>query len=605
MNHDRFYPPPWVTGKHTAQVRARRANCSTADLLFGVADDQTPSLLSIFVRRFLGRPLRHQRRMRRRNYPDDPIKELYEAAKSGDADLLDDVFQRMNVNERASALETTTDYGVQIASGCTCRYFTPLMIASNYGHVNAVTCLVKHGANIDTQDEYGNTALHFAVYGEALEVANKLLSLGASQLYNRDRLTPLLLASEIRKPSMVESLIERPECTKEQRIDALEFLGASCATLICCDFNDADIVKAFQYVKRGMEERFQDPSHPLLKQPTEPVEAYQNRKESQTPEELAQIEGDVDAILMESLIITERILGTDSSQLLRQILYVAGYHEDYENFDICIGLHRHSMEISQRCYYGGLWSWCFDPLTVFFKMVKNGVPPRQEVLVEFLEKAFLEHERIREVLKMRRELFGHLIRDLFHLIMTTLLLNASLRLLQTIAKGEICEADKNSSLTVFLRKLSCLNPRGEQGDTLLHLAAVEQCLVFGDSAETLGFSCAETVKFLLNAGFDVNTINNNGDTPLHRAVTFDPSSDEMHVLTDILEILLDGGAHQDFVNNDGKTAMDMAATHEAHRILSERKTLELKCIAAKAVKKFGLPYLGVVPRTLEKYISMH
>ena len=49
----------------------------------------------------------------------------------------------------------------------------------------------------------------------------------------------------------------------------------------------------------------------------------------------------------------------------------------------------------------------------------------------------------------------------------------------------------------------------------------------------------------------------------------------------------------------------MAATDEARRILSERKTLELKCIAARAVKKFGLPYLGVVPKTLEKYISMH
>ena len=72
----------------------------------------------------------------------------------------------------------------------------------------------------------------------------------------------------------------------------------------------------------------------------------------------------------------------------------------------------------------------------------------------------------------------------------------------------------------------------------------------------------------------------------------------------MLEVLLDGGAHHDFVNNDGKTAMDMARW-AARRILSERKTLELKCIAARAVKKFGLPYLGVVPKTLEKYISMH
>ena len=45
--------------------------------------------------------------------------------------------------------------------------------------------------------------------------------------------------------------------------------------------------------------------------------------------------------------------------------------------------------------------------------------------------------------------------------------------------------------------------------------------------------------------------------------------------------------------------MDVARTDEVRRILSERKTLEFKCIAAKAVKTFGLPYFGVVPETLE------
>ena len=172
---------------------------------------------------------------------------------------------------------------------------TPLMSASWCGNVNAVTFLVEHGANIDVQDEEGNTALHHAVLNKSSEVAHKLTTLGASQLHNTNRLTPLLLASKECMISIVETFIETPECTKEQRIDALELLGASCATQISCNFNHAKTVQAFQYVKRGMEERFQDPSHPLLKQPMEPVEAYKNRKESQTLEELAQIEGDVEA----------------------------------------------------------------------------------------------------------------------------------------------------------------------------------------------------------------------------------------------------------------------------------------------------------------------
>ena len=115
------------------------------------------------------------------------------------------------------------------------------------------------------------------------------------------------------------------------------------------------------------------------------------------------------------------------------------------------------------------------------------------------------------------------------------------------------------------------------------------------------------MKLLLNAGFNVNATDCNGDTPLHRAASLEPGNDLIHRVPEIMKALFDGGAHHDFVNNDGKTPMDMAKTDEARMILSatERRKLELKCISARAVKKFGIPYLGEVPKTLEKYISMH
>ena len=525
------------------------------------------------------------------------------------------------VLRRDTVLTCLVKNGADINS-CANDNCTPLMIASRHNRVNAVTFLVEHGANMDLQDEDGNTALHYAIYNNSFKVARKLLTLGASQLHNTDRLTPLLLASKRCMTSLVETFIETLEGTKEQRIDALELLGASLAFPFRYGspwvqlFNPAYSVRAFQYMKRGMEERFQDPSHPLLKQPMKPVEAYQNRKESQTLEELAQIEGDVDAILMESLIISERILGAGNKALLRPIKYAAEYHSQRRNFDIGIGLYKRLMEISQRCdhkrsvYLGRL-------LVVVYKMIENSVPPRLEVLVEILKLTFLEYERDVKLgrgldkkslywerdAKLGRRLdcrllyFGYL----FYL------LNKSLELLQIIAKVLRCVDVKNSFGTVFLRKLSCSNFRDEHGHTLLHLAAVRQWrfATRRDPPDPLGFPCAETMKLLLNAGFNVNAIDKNGDTPLHLAVTFRPYNDELHILTDMLTVLLDGGAHHDFLNNRGKTAMDMAATDEARRILSERKTLELKCIAARAVKKFGLPYLGVVPKVLEKYISMH
>lgn len=58
----------------------------------------------------------------------------------------------------------------------------------------------------------------------------------------------------------------------------------------------------------------------------------------------------------------------------------------------------------------------------------------------------------------------------------------------------------------------------------------------------------------------------------------------------MLETLLDEGVHEDLVNSEGKTAMDIAETDEARRILSVKSRLELKCIAARAVRKFGLYY---------------
>ena len=165
---------------------------------------------------------------------------------------------------------------------------TPLMIACYNGHVPVVSYLVAHGADIKLQDKWGYSALHRAVENNQFEIVDDLLDLGAPQLPNNYRLTPLLFASNACKIEMVEHLIKDPQCTKRQRIEALELLGATIAN----ERNvDGDTKKAFFYMKRGMEERFQDLSHPFFKQHMQPIEAYEHRKESQNLEELALIEG--------------------------------------------------------------------------------------------------------------------------------------------------------------------------------------------------------------------------------------------------------------------------------------------------------------------------
>ena len=478
---------------------------------------------------------------------------------------------------------------------------TPLMIAAEEGHINGVTSLVKCGANVDLQDKYGNTALHYAAglsvderFSDDLpEIVETLLNLGASHMCNHQGLKPLHQASISGNIAVVEYLIQRPEITREQRVDALELLGASLATQFShISLLDFLVWEGLMYIKLGMEERFVDPSQPILKQPKEP--AYGNRKESQTPEELAQIEGDTEAILMESLLIKERILGTNHSELLPSIRFVCR-QGNLTHPSLLIALYRRAVDIAQKSNLSALDD--FQEIShLLHKICSGSNHLKEKDLLELLRQIVIEYEKQhtkRRRLNDNKQYCQELVReDLF---------DCSLELVLMISKSEFCDERNASSLTMLLRKLFMKQIRNRSGNTLLH----EFIKRYTDDDDDYLSPCLQAVNLLLNEGFNVNVVNDEGNTPLHIAVMLEPRNDKLYLVTEILQLLFYGGAHHDFVNNDGKTPMDMAKTDEARMILSERRKLELKCISAKAVKKFGIPYLGVVPKTLENYISRH
>ena len=467
-------------------------------------------------------------------------------------------------------------------NACTGNKVTPLMRAAKKGNSDVVSLLIAHGANVDLQDKDGDTAFHYTACEEDSldkmpmeKTILKLLTAGASCLCkNSHGLTPLLATSNSSKRTSVLFLIKRPEFTKEQRIDALELLGAS-LSLDHCYWG------GFRYIKHGMEERFTDPLNPILKQQMEPIEAYQNRKESQTLEELALVEGDKKAMIMESLIVKERILGRNNEKLLKSIRCAANYFGCHQ-FSLCIGLYRHAMKIAQCCNQSA--SRDLNGITKVLESRLENSLPKEDPVFELLDQTVLDHDY---ELQRTKEQDDYLFYSLF-------------RILRMIGQKELGEKDKFSNAAVLLKTICKLNPRDYERNTLLH----EFIRYYGHSGSSQLYTTA--VKLLVNVGFNVNAVNNNGDTALHLAVTLEPWEDEhIQFITEILQLLFNGGAHHDFVNNDGKTPMDMAGTDEARMILSERRKLELKCICARAVKKFGIPYLGVVPKTLEKYISMH
>ena len=470
---------------------------------------------------------------------------------------------------------------------------TPLMIACYNGHSKVVSYLIESGANIDLQGKEGNTALHMAIYKDHFEIAKELVALGALQLPNIQLFTPLLLASNNCKIDMVEYFIKRPQCTEEQRIEGLELLGATIAN----KGRVYDIEKAFSYMKRAMEERFQDKSCPLLKKQREPLEVYQYRKESQTLEELVQLEGDDHAIHMEGLIIRQRILGADNTALCLPIRYRGAVFADLENFDFCIGLWKHALEIGQRANEPTTEA-LQDMAGLFGEMVHKDVLLRSECVKDVFEKLVTEYERQTQEehkVNLHKEELEKLIYCALYLIMI-------------YTKVQIPESKETTGILDCMQRFLRLNPRTRDGNTLLHLASwykTEITVSNPKNCPMCKVPCVETTKLIVHAGCNVNAINTKGNSPLHLAVTFKPSNKDLQLLRDVSETLFDGGVHEDLVNSEGKTAMDIAETDEARRILSVKRRLRLKCIAARAVRKFGLCYVGIVPKSLERFISSH
>ena len=455
-----------------------------------------------------------------------------------------------------------------------------LMAACYCGYLSVATYLINKGAFMDLKCndlKNGNTALHYAVQRGHLEVVRQLLALGASQLRDNQGLTPLLCACNECSIEMMEHIIKRPECTKEQRIDALELLGATIA-----NSNDKSrgTEKAFSYLKRGMEMRYEDPAHPLLKKKMEPVEAYQNRKESQTLEELALLEGDDHAIGMEGLIIRERILGPDNSANLHPIKYRGAVLADSEEYELCIGLWQRVLEKAVNSDVG-ITNYLEDSTILFGEMVQKGKLLRPNFIEDVFELLVAASEKRAEKQMSKHSQVGHENEDQEK----TLYCALYLLIIYIEVKGQ------NANMIDFLQRFLRLNPRTNDGNTLLHLVAWHETPFYsykeGILRSVCKLPCVETMKLILHAGCDVNAVNTEGNTPLHLAVKYKPAEPEdVEILREMLLLLLDIGADPKLENENGQTSLDSCESDAARRILSEKGRLSAMNVEVGDVRKF-------------------
>lgn len=110
-------------------------------------------------------------------------------------------------------------------------------------------------------------------------------------------------------------LVETLNYSRKRLAEAYELLGS---TFLDEHF---DLNLTIKYWKQALEIRNEDPKNIIKKNILPPNAAFMNAKEFQTIDELNQIANDLDAMRMQSLIISERILGSTHKEMIYRLMY--------------------------------------------------------------------------------------------------------------------------------------------------------------------------------------------------------------------------------------------------------------------------------------------
>ncbi|XP_071952532.1 protein fem-1 homolog B-like [Antedon mediterranea] len=471
---------------------------------------------------------------------------------------------------------------------------TCLMIACYRGHLNVASYLLQHNADASAVAHCGATALHFTAETGHLEIIKELVKFNAKMSINDHGMTPLMVACENNQAEVAEYIMTLHSCTKEERIAALELLGASYAN----DKDNYDISKTYHYLYLALLERTSDPNKVILKAVQEPITAYGNQTEAQTLEELMLLKYDADKLHMEALIVRERILGQQCPELIHPIVYRGAVAADNMHFSMCISLWKHALNIRQglnRSTYKDLLRFA----QVFSQMLHIDMEVKFTELYTILKSAVCEIESSKVKLQKCPDKFHRAIYD--SCIHTYLYLLACVTH-KSVEKTEEQDVLYKKEVYRFLR----LCPRTEDGSTPLHL--VVNYLTPVDDFHT-NYICKIPSKnltsLLLQCGADPNSIDKDGNTPLHHIVKYNKPISDFITLHAIILLLRDADCHIDQVNCKGDTALETSTTGVAEIILKAETKPDLKCAAARVICKHNIPYKGAVPLSLERFIELH